>query len=80
MRFRDNPARFRTRAEDDMRIVMDASSLPSLRLAHLIAVVYQIRCNLFHGQKNPADFRRHKLIRSGDRILDGLLNALLNRQ
>lgn len=76
MRFRGDP-RFRVRSTDDMRIVCDISRMPIERLAHLVAVVYQVRCNLFHGEKNPTHLRDHQLIGAGDRILGALLHALV---
>jgi hypothetical protein len=77
MRLIGHPARFRARTTADLQVVVDASRSASERLAHLLAVVYQVRCNLFHGQKNPADFRSHQLIRAGHRVLSALLDEVL---
>jgi len=77
MRFWSDPKRFRVRSITDMAVVSDATRAAGERLAHLVAVVYQVRCNLFHGEKNPAHLRDHELIRSGDRVLEVLLGELV---
>ncbi|RQW40602.1 hypothetical protein [Novosphingobium sp. LASN5T] len=35
----------------------------------LIRAIYQVRCNMFHGEKSPQNARDHDLIRSSDRVL-----------
>lgn len=77
MRWLGHPTRFRARTTADLQAVRDTSRPARERLAYLVAAVYQVRCNLFHGDKNPADFRNHELIRAGDRILSAVLRALL---
>lgn len=73
------PARFRSRAAADMAIVADPTRPSAERLARLVAVVYQVRCNLFHGRKNlgPAYPRNRELLEIGDRILRAVLDELV---
>lgn len=53
---------FRTRAVADMRAARDYQLPTRKRLAYLVAAVYQVRCNLFHGHKDPRLKRDSELI------------------
>lgn len=46
------------------------------RLAGLIGVIYQVRCNLLHGDKNPDDARDILLVRKSNAVLQVVLPAL----
>ena len=35
----------------------------------LLRTIYQVRCNLFHGEKSPQNFRDRQLVLKSDRIL-----------
>lgn len=43
----------------------------------LFEAIYQVRCNLFHGNKCLGDPRDAKLVRQGADVLIGLLNGIL---
>lgn len=77
MRYRASDPEFRARTSKDMGVAQDASRPAVERLAHLIAVVYQIRCNLFHGQKGLASSRDRRLVRIGDEILGRVLEVAI---
>jgi hypothetical protein len=77
MRVASSDRRFRARTEEDMRAVNDATLSPSARLAYLLSVVYQIRCNLLHGEKNVADARDERLVREGEVIVATAVEALI---
>ena len=44
----------------------------------LLLTIYQVRCNLFHGSKEPHDERDQKLVRSSATIMQGYMEALLH--
>jgi len=44
-----------------------AGSVPSWE--QLLRTVYQVRCNLFHGEKSPQSFRDYELVTGSDKIL-----------
>ena len=52
-RFQPTDPRFRARAAFDLRKASDPAVPSPQRLGHLVACVYQVRCNLFHGMKAP---------------------------
>ncbi len=41
----------------------------------LLRTVYQVRCNLFHGEKSPQSFRDRDLVLASDRILAHFIAA-----
>ncbi len=45
----------------------NANNMPSWE--QLLRTVYQVRCNLFHGEKSPQNARDRQLILKSDRIL-----------
>lgn len=70
-------ADFRKRAVADMRAACDDQLSSRKRLAHLVATVYQVRCNLFHGRKDPRLKRDSELITAGDSIMRAVMDHLL---
>jgi hypothetical protein len=77
MRVGPGHSSFRERSTFDLRIANDGTEPPSLRLAHLLAAVYQVRCNLFHGRKELDDPRSQRLAEAGYRIVDLVLRVVL---
>jgi hypothetical protein len=77
-RDRDHP-RFREQSIEDLRIVNDEVAEPVERLAHLMSVVYRIRCNLIHGSKDPENVRDRRLVTASQQILGLALDAVLPR-
>lgn len=49
-----------------------------MRIQCLLLAVYQVRCNLFHGSKEPHDTRDQDLVRSSATIMQGYMEALLH--
>jgi hypothetical protein len=41
----------------------------------LLRTIYQVRCNLFHGEKSPQNLRDRDLVVAADRILAHFLTA-----
>lgn len=39
----------------------------------LLRTIYQVRCNLFHGEKSPQNFRDFKLVEASDRVLQAFM-------
>lgn len=68
--------RFRVRSRQDAAVVRDATQGATERMAHLAAVLYQVRCNLLHGDKDPISTRDRRLVRACSQILDELLPEL----
>jgi hypothetical protein len=48
-----------------------AGDMPSWE--QLLRTIYQVRCNLFHGEKSPQNLRDRQLILKSDRILRAFL-------
>jgi len=44
-----------------------AGSVPNWE--QLLRTIYQVRCNLFHGEKSPQAFRDYELVTGSDKIL-----------
>ena len=43
-------------------------------------VLYQIRCNIFHGEKIPGDRNDDRIVKSANPVLKYILNYLINEQ
>lgn len=69
---------FRQRSADDMAVVNNASENPNTRLSHLIGVVYQIRCNLEHAEKDPSKERDIELVTHSISVMNEVLPALIS--
>lgn len=54
----------------------DSTRPSNERIASLMGVIYQVRCNLLHGDKDPDDARDMVLIRSSNTVLESVLPAL----
>jgi hypothetical protein len=64
---------------DSQRLCADVRNeqLASLdRLAAMMALVYQVRCSLLHGNKNPQNARDNELVTWGARVLELVVPAL----
>jgi hypothetical protein len=60
-----------------LRRVADQHLTPVNRLSWLVAVVYQIRCNLLHGSKDPQMNRDRALIVHSLAVLDALIPRVI---
>lgn len=56
----------------------DYRSNPKKRIRFLFLTIYRIRCNLFHGMKNPQPKRDFRLISDSADILEECLPALMD--
>ncbi len=43
-------------------------------------ILYQIRCNIFHGEKIPGEINDDRIVKSANPILDQLIKYLVNEQ
>ena len=43
-------------------------------------VLYQIRCNIFHGEKIPGDINDDRIVKSANPILDLITKYLVDEQ
>jgi len=76
-RDRSDP-QFREQTKRCASIYQDSTKSGTERLAGLMAVIYQVRCNLLHGDKDPDDSRDMRLVRSSNAILQQVLPGLEN--
>jgi hypothetical protein len=68
--------RFREQTERCAIIYCDLCRPSKERLAGLMGVIYQVRCNLLHGDKDPDDVRDMNLVRDSNSVLRVVLPAL----
>jgi hypothetical protein len=67
---------FRQRAQAHANVVVDLAQPPQERLAHLVALLYQVRCSLLHGNKDPNSIRDRALVTASNAILAAVLPDL----
>jgi hypothetical protein len=67
-RYRQNS----TRLIEEMNRISD----PVRRLSNLMLIVYQVRCNLLHGSKDPVIMRDQELVKSCTPILKSVIPML----
>jgi hypothetical protein len=67
---------FRRATRREARIAANPSADAVERLASVAAVLYQVRCNLLHGSKDPDDGRDEMLVRESARVLENMLPEL----
>lgn len=75
---RDDPT-FRAASERCAACYRDPAEPAVGRLAAVAGVIYQVRCNLLHGSKDPDDQRDQMLVRDSASVLRALLPALEER-
>lgn len=69
MRFSDDDPKFRQASMNSWNVINDQKRPNHDRLAALLRLIYQIRCNITHGAKHPEAYRDNELVGWG-------LNAL----
>lgn len=74
-RDRQDP-KFRAASSRYIALYRDAKERPQVRLSALAGVLYQVRCNLVHGSKDPDVERDRMLVRESLRVLQVLLPEL----
>lgn len=78
LRFEDTDPRFTRNGRRDIEFAIDKKIEPSTRLAHLVCVVYQVRCNLEHGHKTLTTPRSQHLFKIGNDIISMVIQALVS--
>lgn len=76
MRRASSDPRFRMASEEDWSTYRKPSASPQERLAAVTGLLYQVRCNLLHGSKDPSNDRDRMLVAASVDILNALLPAL----
>ena len=77
LRFEDSNERFFRNGSRDIQAVLNTDNSSQTRLANLVCVVYQIRCNLDHGHKELTTGRSQKLFDIGNRVISAVIEALI---
>ena len=77
LRFENSDERFSRNGSRDIQAVLNTDNSSQTRLANLICVVYQIRCNLDHGHKELTTARSQKLFDIGNRVISSVIEALI---
>jgi hypothetical protein len=72
----DSAPHFRRASRLALRDTRDARLTPRQRLAAMMALVYQVRCSLVHGNKNPQNRRDNQLVEWGLRVLERVVPVL----
>jgi hypothetical protein len=68
--------RFRAASRRCAAMYRNPNETPQGRLAAVGGVLYQVRCNLIHGSKDPFVWRHRMLVRESLSILEALLPEL----
>lgn len=67
---------FRAASQRAVRLYRSRTESPEGQLAGVAAILYQVRCNLLHGSKDPNDRRDRMLVRNSVEVLRILLPPL----
>lgn len=76
MRYDEGHPSFRQRGIRSAEIILAVGGDPVDRVAHLAGLIYQIRSNLIHGDKDPVSRRDRRLVSASCAILDSVLRVL----
>ena len=76
MRVEVHDPRFREASRRCARLYRSTFGTPQSRLAGVGGTLYQVRCNLIHGSKDPNDSRDRMLVRESLAILRDLVPAV----
>ena len=60
----------------DQAVIVNGNDDPKVRLSSLMKIVYQVRCNLLHGSKDPTVLRDYDLINCCTPILEVVVPKL----
>lgn len=61
---------------DDVEKLREGDDSPRQEMSALLALVYQVRCNLIHGNKDPARERDLRLVQISNSVLQAVLPEL----
>ncbi len=75
-RYAKTDPRFRRASGRELAMVRNEAAGASDRLAALMVLVYQVRCSLVHGNKNPERQRDNELVKWGVDTLELVVPAL----
>lgn len=67
---------FRAASERCKKKYLSRTQTPQARLAGAAGMLYQVRCNLIHGSKDPSDSRDRMLVNESLNVLRDLVPAL----
>ena len=70
--------KFRAASQKYKRIYTNRSERSVSRLAAVAAILYQVRCNIIHGSKDPTNPRDVMLIRESIKVLKAIMSAYLD--
>ena len=73
------PRRMNSDTSDCVEILKDESCEAWKRLLNLLLCVYQARCNLFHGDKLPVDYRDQEVAENSAKVLEYYLPYFLQQ-
>lgn len=76
MRYSTESPEFYQSNEGEVKTLSDSDAGCRQRLGALLALVYQVRCNLVHGNKDPSRKRDLHLVRTSNEILEVVLPEL----
>ncbi len=75
-RYESSNEEFRKKSFEEVKKAKDTTQPSSHRLASIMVLVYQVRCSLVHGNKNPDWDRDNVLVEWGDTALRDVLPKL----
>jgi hypothetical protein len=76
MRLEARDPQFRIASQRCARLYLDTRETPEARLAGAAGTLYQVRCNLVHGSKDPRSARDRMLVRESLRVLRDLVPSV----
>lgn len=65
---------------DHYRTLTDDESTEQDKLHALVQTIYQVRCNVFHGNKSSSPDRNYFLVKNSAIVLEKLLTAYMNKK
>lgn len=73
------PRKMDSDTSDCVKILKDENCKSWERLLNLLLCVYQARCNLFHGDKLPVDYRDQEVAKNSAKVLEEYLPYFLQQ-
>jgi len=61
-------------SDKNIIVLLDKNNLTTIQ-----KVLYQIRCNIFHGEKGPGDLNDDRIVEASNPVLDYIIKHLLNK-
>lgn len=76
MRYASDSPAFYAAVKQDVEALRDGGGSATQKMGALLALVYQVRCNLIHGNKDPGRERDLQLIQVSNTVLQAALPEL----